>query len=59
MKASDLLNVLHHIPGETEVVDIAIVIEHGVIKASHALANLIEGKPLQYGATPPEPPKAA
>lgn len=58
MKVSDLVNVLHHIPGNLEVDDFTLHFADGSIKASHAVANLQAGKSLLDGATmhKPEPP---
>ena len=44
MKASDVLNLLHHIPGEVEFEDFAIAVDGKVVKASDALKNILAGK---------------
>jgi hypothetical protein len=51
MKASDLLNVLSHLPGCTDVDDALITLPTGeVIRASDVLHNLTQGLPLFVGA---------
>jgi hypothetical protein len=55
MKAHDLLNLLHHIPGEVEVEGAVLKLKQKAVKAEIAFENLLAGEELHATGDPVTP----